>query len=66
VADPINLADPACEPTDDQLTELSRRAFAGVAAAHQAALARLRTEIAAAREHALRALEARRAARAAP
>jgi hypothetical protein len=28
---PINLADPSFEPTDEQLQDLSRRAFAGVA-----------------------------------
>ena len=66
MADPINLADPACEPTDEQLTELSARAFAGVGAAHQSALAKLRREIAEAREHALRSLDAWLAARTAP
>jgi hypothetical protein len=28
----INLADPSFEPTDEQLMELSRQAFAGIAA----------------------------------
>ncbi len=59
----INLADDAFEPTDEQLTGLSVRAFAGVPAAHRAAMARLRVEIATAREEALRALDARTAAR---
>ena len=36
-----NLADPDFEPTDEQLQELSRRAFAGVAEARQAALTTL-------------------------
>jgi hypothetical protein len=56
----INLADPSFEPTDEQLMGLSRRAFAGVAASHSAALARLRAEIAAARDEVLRALESQR------
>lgn len=55
----VNLADPSFEPTDEQLQELSRRAFAGVAAAHANSLAKLRAEIAAARQEALRALEQR-------
>jgi hypothetical protein len=45
----VNLADPEFEPTDAQLVGLSQRAFAGVAEAHQAALRRLRGEIAEAR-----------------
>jgi hypothetical protein len=53
----INLSDPAFEPTDEQLTGLSSRAFAGVRAAHQRALAKLREQIAAARDEALRALD---------
>jgi hypothetical protein len=64
VNDPINLADPAFEPTDEQLQELSAQAFAGVAAAHEAALAKMRAEIATAQEQALEDLEERlRAAR---
>ena len=59
MAGPINLADPSFEPTDEQLQELSKRAFAGVAAAHARSLARLRAQIAAARQEALRALEQR-------
>jgi hypothetical protein len=55
----IDLADPSFEPTDEQLTGLSVRAFAGVAAAHRVALERLRSEIEAAREQVLRALEGR-------
>lgn len=57
---PVNLADPAFEPTDEQLHELSRRAFAGVAAAHAKSLERLRAQIAEARREALRAFEQRR------
>jgi len=53
----IDLADPAFEPSDEQLIGLAARAFAGVEARHQQALAKLRAEIAAAREQALRALE---------
>ncbi len=55
----VNLADPDFEPTDDELRQLSARAFAGVAAAHERALARLRDEIAAARAEALRAFQER-------
>jgi hypothetical protein len=56
---PINLADPSFEPTDEPLQELSRRAFAGLAEASARTLARLRVQIAAAREEALRELEQR-------
>jgi len=56
---PINLADPSFEPTDEQLQELSRRAFAGVAAAHARSLERLRAQIAVARQEALHALDER-------
>ncbi len=44
----VNLSDPEFEPTDEELQGLSRRAFAGVAAAHEASLVRLRAEIASA------------------
>jgi hypothetical protein len=64
MAEPINLADPDFEPTDEQLIGLSTRAFAGVRAAHEAAMRRLRAQIAAAREEAMDGLAARRAARA--
>ncbi|WP_394834031.1 hypothetical protein LVJ94_46755 [Pendulispora rubella] len=46
----INLADPDFEPTDEQLRELSRRAFAGVREQHQAALKRIHQEIAKGRQ----------------
>jgi hypothetical protein len=55
----IDLADPDFEPTDEQLEGLMKRAFAGVGAAHEAALARIRAEIATARAEVLRALAAR-------
>jgi hypothetical protein len=42
----INLADPAFEPTDEQLGELFKRAFADVESKHRESLARLRAEIA--------------------
>jgi hypothetical protein len=45
VAD-VNLADPAFEPTDEQLGELFKRAFADVDRNHRESLARLRPEIA--------------------
>jgi hypothetical protein len=60
MSDAINLADPDFEPTDEQLIGLSVRAFAGVRAAHEAAMARLRAEIAVAREETLRAFAGRR------
>jgi hypothetical protein len=56
---PINLADPAFEPTDEQLAGLMSRAFAGVRPAHERAMARLRADIAVARDEALRALGGR-------
>ena len=62
VSQPIDLADPAFEPTDAQLTELATRAFSGVTAAHVAAMATLRAEIADARERALRVFQGRVAA----
>ncbi|HWO22807.1 MAG TPA: hypothetical protein VNO30_28805 [Kofleriaceae bacterium] len=42
----INLADPEFEPTDEQLAELFKRAFADVGSKHRESLARLRAEIA--------------------
>jgi hypothetical protein len=61
--DAINLADPAFEPTDEQLIGLSKRAFAGVAAKHEAVLARLRAEIRAMSALVMKDLDARAAAR---
>ncbi len=46
VMPPINLADPAFEPTDQQLVDLSKRAFADVGTQHRDSLAKLRSEIA--------------------
>lgn len=54
----INLADPDFEPTDEQLIGLSKRAFAGVTAKHEAALAKLRAEIELARVKVLKDLAA--------
>jgi hypothetical protein len=42
----VNLADPAFEPTDEQLGELFKRAFADVESKHRESLDRLRAEIA--------------------
>jgi hypothetical protein len=39
-----NLADPDFEPTDEQLQELMKSAFANVKADHQASMDRLRLE----------------------
>jgi hypothetical protein len=63
-AERINLADPSFEPSDEQLIGLAARAFAGVEERHKQALAKLRAEIAAAREQSLRALDARARSRA--
>lgn len=49
MSDRVDLADPDFEPTDEQLMELSRRAFSGVKAARAESRAKLRAEIAAAR-----------------
>lgn len=49
----VNFADPDFEPTDEQLRQLSREAFADVEARQQDALARLRRDIAALRAEAL-------------
>jgi len=62
MGDAINLADPDFEPNDEQLIGLSKRAFAGVAAKHDAVLARLREEIAVMSAQVMRDFEARQAA----
>ena len=54
-----NLADPECEPTDEELIGLSQRAFAGLKEAKVARLAKLRADIAVAREEALARFAAR-------
>ncbi len=41
----VNLADPDFEPTDEQLIDLSKRAFANVARDHEVSLRRLYLEI---------------------
>jgi hypothetical protein len=59
----IHLADPDFEPTDEQLMELSKRAFADVTQRHEASLARLRAEIVERSAQVLREFEAREAGR---
>jgi hypothetical protein len=56
--EPKRLADPAFEPTDEDLIGLSKRAFAHVGEAREASLRKLRTEIAAARQASLERLRA--------
>jgi hypothetical protein len=53
---PKRLADPAFEPTDEDLIGLSKRAFAHVRGAHQESLRKMREDIAAARKSALERL----------
>jgi hypothetical protein len=55
-----NLADPAFEPTDEDLIGLANRAFAHVREAQEESLRRLRADIAAARQAALERLRLRR------
>ena len=55
----VDLTDPSFEPSDAHLQGLSTRAFAGVAAAHELALKRLRAEIAGLRAKAMQALDER-------
>jgi hypothetical protein len=50
----VNLADPECEPTDEQLADLFKRAFADVESKHRESLARLHAEIARLRAEARR------------
>ncbi len=59
----VNLADPDCEPTDAQLTELMQGAFAKVRPAQVEMLRRLREDIATARRHALQRLDELEASR---
>lgn len=54
----IHLADPAVEPTDEQLAGLMHRAFAGLAEARTQSLRELQAEIAAASALRLREHEA--------
>jgi predicted short-subunit dehydrogenase-like oxidoreductase (DUF2520 family) len=61
----VNLADPAFEPTGEQLAELFKRGFADVGQKHRESLARLRAEIARLRVEARRRVATRdRASRA--
>jgi hypothetical protein len=53
----VNLADPDFEPSDAQLAELMRGAFAGVRPAHVEMLRKVRAEIEVARSRALRRLD---------
>jgi hypothetical protein len=47
---PINLADPAFEPTDEQLVELSKGAFANLREKHRAVDATVQAQIQLARQ----------------
>jgi hypothetical protein len=58
--EPINLADPDFEASDEQFAELLRRAFADVGAANESALATFWQEIAARSSDILREMAARR------
>jgi hypothetical protein len=57
--DSKRLADPAFEPTDEDLIGLSKRAFAHVRDAREESLRRLRAEIAVAHHAALERLRAK-------
>lgn len=57
---PTNFGDPSYEPTDEELAELMREAFADVPARSAAALARLRQQIAELRVQAMARSEQRR------
>jgi hypothetical protein len=59
VSDTSPLADPDVEPTDAQLVDLSRRAFANVAAKREAAFAAVLAAIERARVRAMTELDAR-------
>ena len=52
----VNLADPDCEPSDEDFAGLMERAFANVRAENEQRLARLREQIAAQRAEAMRQL----------
>lgn len=55
----VRLEDPDFEPTDEDLMELSRQAFAHVAAAHEESLRKMRAEIEEARKAAMERLRKR-------
>lgn len=59
MSDRVNFADPEYEPTDDDLRQLSREAFAHVRAAHEAALVEMRARIEKERVEVLRRVHAR-------
>ena len=59
MSESTNLMDPEFEPSDEQLQGLSKRAFAGVVAEHDAALARLWEQIRVDAEQVLADLRAR-------
>ena len=54
----VDLTNPDFEPTDEELQELSRRAFAGLAERDAAAVARLEQESARRRQEVLARVEA--------
>ena len=58
MSEPKRLADPAFEPTDEDLVGISKRAFAHVRAAREESLRKMREEIAMARKAALERLRA--------
>jgi hypothetical protein len=58
--EPKRLADPAFEPTDEDLIGLSKRAFAHVRLAREESLRTMREEIAVARRSALERLRGMR------
>jgi hypothetical protein len=60
VSDAKNLADPAFEPSDEDLMGLAKRAFAHVRGAQEDSLRKLRADIATARQAALERLRLRR------
>ena len=54
----VDLANPDFEPSDEELQELSRRAFAGVGKKYSAALRRLEADIERSRREVLARVEA--------
>jgi hypothetical protein len=61
VSDTKNLADPAFEPTDEDLIGLAKRAFAHIREAQEDSLRKVRADIAIARQAALERLHRRKA-----
>ena len=60
VSDQKNLADPAFEPTDEDLIGLAKRAFAHIPQAQEDSLRKVRADIATARQAALDRLHRRK------